>query len=176
MIDQFMKVHIILSCDTLSCKVGIKTKVLDELIKMGLSKKEIHLLLGPAGLLIQIHGLKNLNEFIKKWFDPIRKITSKESIVDKMETLIVISEGKSYIEEPYAFLFLNTQPSILDLVQEKLQSISKVLSADTVFGPYDIICAVKAKDNKGLQLLISQIQRKIPKIQVALTAIVASLY
>lgn len=171
-----MKAYMVLSCNTLSCKVGAKTKILDELIKMGLSKKDIFLLLGPAEVLIQLHGLKNLDEFISKWFNPIRKITTPEAMIDKMETLIVISEGKSFIEEPYAFLFLHTQPINLELAQEKLQGIPKVLSIDTVFGPYDIICSVKANDNKDLQLLISQIQREIPQIQATETAIVASLY
>jgi len=64
----------------------------------------------------------------------------------------------------------------LELVQERLQSMPKVLSADTVFGPYDVICSVKANDNKDLQLLINQIQREIPQIQGTETAIVASLY
>src|SRR5665648_145384 len=100
----FMKAHIILSCNTESCKVGARTKILDELIKMGLSKKDIYLLLGPAEVLIQLRGLKNLNEFINKWFNPIRKIPTQKAIIDKMETLIVISEGKSFIEEPYACL------------------------------------------------------------------------
>jgi len=161
---------------TLSCKVGVRTKVLDELIKLGLSKKDIYLLLGPAEVLIQLRGLKNLGEFVSKWFDPIRKISSQEAMIDKTETLIVISEGKSFTEEPYAFLLLNTQPRNLELVQEKVQGIPKVLSADTVFGPYDVICAVKANDNKDLQLLISQIQREVPQIQGTVTAIVASLY
>jgi DNA-binding Lrp family transcriptional regulator len=165
-----------LSCNTLSCKVGAKTKVLDELIKMGLSKKEIFLLLGPAEILIQLHGLENLDEFIKKWFNPIRKITTQEGMIDKTQTLIVFSEGKSFTEEPYAFLFLNTHPRNLELVQEKLQGIPKVLSADTVFGPYDVICAVRANDNNDLQQLISQIQNEVPQIQGTLTAIVASLY
>jgi len=171
-----MKAYIMLSCNTLSCKVGAKTKVLDDLIKMGLSKKDIYLLLGPAEILIQLHGLKNLDEFISKWFNPIRTITAQEAIIDKTETLIVISEGKSFAGEPYAFLFLHTQPRNLELVQEKLQSFPKVLSADTVFGPYDLICAVKANDNKELQLLISQIQIEVPQIQGITTAIVASLY
>jgi len=175
-IDHFMKVYMMLSCNTLSCKVGAKTKVLDELIKMGLSKKDIYLLLGPAEVLIQIHGLRTLDEFISKWFNPIRKITTEETMIDKTETLIVISEGKSFTEEPYAFLFLNTQPRNLEIVQEKLQGIPKVLSADTVFGPYDVICAVKANDNNDLQQLISQIQREVPQIQGTATAIVASLY
>jgi deferrochelatase/peroxidase EfeB len=156
--------------------VGAKTKVLDELIKMGLSKKDIYLLLGPAEVLIQLYGLKNLDEFINKWFNPIRKTTSQDAMIDKTETFIVISEGKSFTQEPYAFLFLHTQPMNLELVQEKLQSMPKVLSADTIFGPYDVICSVKANDNKDLQLLISQIQREIPQIQGTDTAIVASLY
>jgi len=171
-----MKVYMILSCNTLSCKVGAKTKVLDELIKIGLSKKDIYLLLSPAEVLIQLRGLKNLDEFISKWFDPIRTISAQGAMIDKTETLIVISEGKSFAEEPYAFLLLHTQPRNLELVQEKLQSIPKVLSADTVFGPYDLICAVKTSDNKDLQLLISQIQTEVPQIQEITTAIVASLY
>jgi DNA-binding Lrp family transcriptional regulator len=165
-----------LSCNTLSCKVGVKTKVLDELIKKGLSKKDIHLLLGPAEVLIQLCGLRNLDEFVSKWFNPIRTMTVQEAMIDKTETFIVISEGKSFAEEPYAFLFLNTQPRNLELVQEKLQGIPKVLSADTVFGPYDLICAVKANDNEDLQVLISQVQREVPQIQGTATAIVASLY
>ena len=171
-----MKAYMILSCNTLSCRVGAKTKVLDELIKMGLSKKDIYLLLGPAEVLIQLNGLKNLDEFVSKWFNPIRTITTQEAMIDKTETLIVISEGKSFTEEPYAFLFLNTHPRNLELVQEKLQAMPKVLSADTVFGPYDVICAVKANDNKDLQQLISQIQSEVPQIQGSATAIVASLY
>jgi hypothetical protein len=171
-----MNIYMILSCNTLSCKVGAKTKVLDELIKTGLSKKDIYLLLGPAEVLIKLHGLKDLNEFISKWFNPIRTITAKEAMIDKTETLIVISEGKSFAEEPYAFLFLNTQPRNLEIVQEKLQGIPKVLSADTVFGPYDVVCAIKANDNKDLQLTISQIQAEVPELQGTTTAIVAPLY
>jgi len=171
-----MKAFMMLSCNTISCKVGARTKVLDELIKLGLSKKEIYLLLGPAEIIIQIHGLTNLDEFVSKWFNPIRTLTTQEGMIDKTETFIVIAEGKSFTEEPYAFLFLNTHPRNLEIVQQKLQSIPKVLSADTVFGPYDVICAVKANDNKDLQLLISQIQRDVPQINGTITAIVASLY
>ena len=171
-----MKAYMMLSCNTMSCKVGARTKVLDELIKLGLSKKEIYLLLGPAEIIIQIPGLTNLDEFISKWFNPIRTLTTQEGMIDKTETFIVIVEGKSFTEEPYAFLFLNTHPRNLEIVQEKLQNIHKVLSADTVFGPYDVICAVKANDNKDLQILISQIQKDVPQIQGTTTAIVASLY
>jgi hypothetical protein len=151
--------------------VGAKTKVLDELIKIGLSKRDIYLLLGPAEVLIQIRGLENLDEFISRWFNPISKM--QEGIIDKTETFIVAFEGKSFAEEPNAFLFIHIQPRNLELVQEKLQGFPKVLSADVVFGPLDLICAVKANDNNDLQLLISQIQIEVPQIQVTETALVA---
>ena len=89
---------------------------------------------------------------------------------------MVISEGKTYTEEPYAFLFLNTQPRNLEQVQQDLQKIPHVLSADTVFGPYDIICAVKASDKEDLKRLIFQIQKEVPNIQGTVTAIVASIH
>ena len=161
---------------TLSCKTGAFNAVLDELIKMNLSKKDVFLLFGPVDILVQFRELKDLDEFINKWFNPIRAITPQEPMIEKTQTLIVISEGKSFTEEPYAFLFLNTQPRNLEQVQQELQSIPKVLSADTVFGPYDVICAVKANDKEDLKRLISQIQNRVPQIQGTVTAIVASLY
>jgi DNA-binding Lrp family transcriptional regulator len=160
----------------LSCKVGAFNTVLDELIKMGLSKKDVFLLFGPVDILVQFRELKDLDEFINKWFNPIRRIAPQEPIIEKTQTLIVISEGKSFTEEPYAFLFLNTQPRNLEQVQQELQSIPNVLSADTVFGPYDVICAVRASGKDDLKRLVSQIQKEVPQIQGTVTAIVASLY
>jgi hypothetical protein len=161
---------------TLSCKVGAYTKVLDELIKMHLTKKDVFLLFGPVDILIQFCGLKDLDEFINNWFNPIRAITPEEPMIDKTQTLIVISEGRPFNEEPYAFLFLNTQPRNLEKVQEMLQNIPQVLSADTVFGPYDLICAVRARDTTDLQQLVGKIQKEVPHIQGTVTEIVASLY
>ncbi len=160
----------------LSCKVGAFNRVIDELIKLNLSKKDVFLLFGPVDILVQIRGLKSLDEFIAKWFDPIRNITPQEALVDRTQTLLVLSEGNEYAEEPYAFLFLNTQPRNLELVQEKLQAIPQVLSADTVLGPFDVIVAVKAGGKEDLKTLISQIQEKVPHIQGTVTAVVASLY
>jgi DNA-binding Lrp family transcriptional regulator len=161
---------------TLGCKVGSFNRVLDELIKMGLSKKDVFLLFGPLDILVQFRGLKDLDEFINKWFNPIRTLTPEESMIEKSQTLIVISEGREFAEEPYAFLFLNTQPRNLEKVQEALQNVPQVLSADTVFGPYDLICAVRAKDRIDLQQLIAKIQKEVPHIQGTVTEIVASLY
>jgi hypothetical protein len=160
----------------LSCKVGAYNRVLDELIKMNLSKKDVFLLFGPVDILVQFSGLKTLDEFVNNWFNPIRTLTPEEPMIDKTQTLIVISEGREFNEEPYAFLFLNTQPRNLEKVQEALQNIPGVLSADTVFGPYDVICAVRVGSKVELQKLIAQIQKEVPHIQGTVTAIVASLY
>jgi deferrochelatase/peroxidase EfeB len=160
----------------LSCKVGSFNTVLDELIRLHLSKKDVFLLFGPVDILVQFRGLKDLDEFINRWFNPIRNMTPQEPMIEKTQTFIVLSEGKSFTEEPYAFLFLNTQPRNLEQVQEALQNIPQVLSADTVLGPYDVICAVKAKDRVDLQQLVSRIQKEVPHIQGTMTEIVASLY
>lgn len=160
----------------LSCKVGAFNRVIDELIKLNLSKKDIFLLFGPVDILVQIRDLKNLADFVNKWFNPIRNITQQEELIERTQTLIVLSEGNQYVEEPYAFLFLNTQPRNLELVQEKLQAIPQVLSADTVLGPFDVIAAVKASGKEDLKRLISEIQDKVPRIQGTVTAVVASLY
>ncbi len=161
---------------TLSCKAGAFNRVLDELIKLNLSKKDVFLLFGPVDILVQFPELRSLDEFINKWFNPIRNITPQEPMIEKTQTLVVISEGKSFTEEPYAFLFLNTQPRNLEQVQETLQRIPQVLSADTVFGPYDVISAVRASSKEDLKLLVSQIQKEVPHIQGTVTAIVASMY
>ena len=160
----------------LTCKVGAYSRVLDELIKMNLSKKEIFLLFGPVDILVQFRGLKNLDEFIKNWFNPIRTLTPEEPMIEKTQTLIVISEGKPVNEEPYAYLFLNTQPRNLEKVQEALQNIPEVLSADTVFGPYDVIAPVRVRDKMELQKLIARIQNEVPHIEGTVTAIVSPLY
>ena len=161
---------------TLSCRVGAYNRVLDELLKMDLSKKDVFLLFGPVDILVQFRGLKDLNEFISNWFDPIRILTPEEPMINKTQTLIVISEGKPFDEEPYAFLFLNTQPRNLEKVQETLQKIPGVLSADTVFGPFDVITAVRVRNQIELEKLIAKIQTDVPHIQGTVTAIVASLY
>ena len=98
----------------------------------------------------------------------------EEPLIEKTQTWITLSEGKPFTEEPYAFLFMNTQPRNIEQVQQALQTIPQILSADVVFGPYDIICAIKAKDKEELQQVITQIQKDIPNIQGTMTQIVAS--
>lgn len=60
----------------------------------------------------------------------------------------------------------------MDKVHKILLSIPGVLSADTVFGSYDIICAVKANREADLGQLYSRIQQNVPGIEGSMTAIV----
>jgi hypothetical protein len=161
---------------TLSCKAGAYNRVLDELIKMRLSKKDFFLLFGAADILVQFSGLKGLDEFVTNWFNPIRALTPEEPLVEKTQTIIVISEGRPYEEEPYAFLFFNTQPRNLEKLQETLQNIPGVLSADTVFGTYDVICAVRVRDKIALKQLVGRIEKEVPDIKETVTEIIVPLY
>jgi len=160
----------------LSCKVGTFNSLLDELIKLNLSKKEIHLLFGPVDIFVQFDELKDCDEFINKWFDTIRRLTPQEPMVEKIQPLIVVSKGKLLTEEPFAFLFMNTQPRNLERVQKELECFPQVLSADTTLGSYELVCAVKASNNQDLIKLVAKIQEAVPHIQGTVTAIVSSLY
>jgi hypothetical protein len=159
----------------ISCKVGCFNKVLDELLGKGLTKKEVFLLFGPIDILVQLSGISGIDEFVKEWFNPIRKITPTEVMIKRTETFVVLNEGKAFSEEPYAFLFLSCEPRELETVQQKLQATPQVLSADIVFGSYDIICPVKAGNKTELQRLVGKIE-EIPGIQDTVTEIVASIY
>ena len=158
---------------SLTCKAGAYNRVLNELLDLNVPRGDIFLLFGPVDVFIQFKELKNLDEFIEKWFNPVRMIGAKEALITKTLTFIVISEGPLFAEEPYAFTFLNTQPRNLEKVRKALLTIPEVLSADTVFGPYDIICSVRAKDRADLERVIRHIQNNIAGIEGSMTAVVA---
>lgn len=159
----------------LSCKPGVYNTVLEDLLRLNIPRGDIFLLLGPMDMLVQFTGLRSLNEFIEKWFNPIRLIGAEDTLVTRSTTLIVINEGPPYAEEPFGFLFLNTQPRNLEKLQKALLSLPEVISADTVFGPYDLICAVRANNNAHLEQAIGHIHRNVPGIEGAMTSVVASL-
>ncbi len=159
----------------ISAKVGCFNRVLDELIKMKLSKNDVFLLFGPLDIIVRFKEIESFNVFIKEWYDPIRKILPQNPLITKTETFIVAIEGKPFNEEPYAFVFANCDPSNIEEVQKEIQKIHNVLSAEVVFGPYDLICPVKATNKAQLQRLVSEIE-KISGIQDTVTEIVASLY
>ena len=159
----------------LTCKVGAYNKVLQELMKLNIPRGDIFLLFGPVDVLVQFRGLKDVDEFSEKWFTPIRMISSKEELITKTMTFVVVSEGNSYAEEPFAFMFLNVKPKHLENAQQALLKVPEVISADIVFGPYDIIAPLRAKDQVDLERVISHIHRDVPGIEGAATTIVAMI-
>lgn len=132
------------------------------------------LLFGSVDILIRFVNLKSLDEFIEKWFNPVRMIGAEEDLITKTLSLIVISEGPLITEKPFAFVFLNAQPKNLENVQKSLLNIPEVLSADTVFGPYDVICSVKANDQMDLLCIVTKIQ-EIPGVENSVTSIVSPI-
>ena len=159
----------------LTCKPGSYNEVLKKLlIGLHIDQQNVFLLFGPVDILVQFNNLESLDDFITNWFNKVRMIGEDENLLTKTQTLIVISEGPALTETPFAFVFLNTQPEALDNVQEKLLTFSQTLSADTVFGPYDVICSVKAKNQEDLERAILKIQ-KIHGIEHSMTSIVSPI-
>lgn len=158
---------------SLTCSAGDYNTVLTELLKLGISVGDVFLLFGPLDILVQFRNLESLDEFIEKWFNPVRMIGAEEGLITKTLSFVVISESPLFAEEPFAFVFLNTRPPDLEKVRTALLTIPEVLSADSVFGPYDIVCSIRAKDQAELERVVSRIQKNIAGIEGSITAIVA---
>jgi len=159
----------------LTCKPGSYNEVLKKLLLgLHLDQQNVFLLFGPVDILVQFAELKDLKEFTEKWFDPIRMIGAEEDLIAKTVSLVAISEGPKLVEKPFAFIFLNTKPKNLETVRTKLLTIPEVLSADSVLGPFDVICSVKAADPEELETLVSVIQQ-IPGIETSFTSLVSPI-
>lgn len=159
----------------LKCKSGSYNNVIKKLVfGMRIDQKDVDLLFGPVDILVQFRNLSSFGEFVEKWFDPIRTIGEEQEWITKTLSLLVISEGPACDEKPYAYVFLNVKPSSLEAVRAKLLSIPEVLSADSVFGPYDVICSVKAEDPEELETLVLVIQQ-IQGIEDSSTSIVSPI-
>ena len=159
----------------LACKAGGYNKVLNELLEINIPKRDIFLLYGPIDVLVKFEGSKSLQEFVEKWFNPVRMVCSKERLIAKTMTYIVVIEGPPYMEEPFAFMFLNVQPRDAELAREKLLKNPHVISADFVFGPCDLIVPVRAKNNVDLERVVSSIHSDVSGIEEAYTTVVAMM-
>lgn len=159
----------------LTCKPGSYNEVLKKLLfGLHIDQQNVFLLFGPLDVLVQFNDLKDFQEFKDRWFDPIRIIGAEEDLIARTVSLVAISEGPKLTEKPFAFVFLNAKPKSLETVRTKLLSISEVLSADSVLGPYDVICSVRAKDAYELESLVSAIQQ-IEGIEASSTSIVSPI-
>lgn len=157
----------------LSCKGGCYNQVIEELTGMDIPIGNIFLLYGPIDVLIRFEGFCSLEEFVKKWFNPVRLVGAKEKLISKTTTYIVINEGPTFMETPFGFMFLNVQPRDVETAQEKLLKIPNVISADFVFGPCDLIVPVRAKSNVDLERVVQSIHCAVSGIEEAITTIVA---
>jgi hypothetical protein len=159
----------------LTCKSGAYNEVLKKLLLgLQIDQQNVFLLFGPVDILIQFNDLENMDDFVQNWFNKVKMVGAEENLLTKTLSLIVISEGRLPSERPFAFLFLNAQPKNLENVQRSLLAFPEVLSADTVFGPYDLICSVKANGQEDLARTVLAIQR-IAGVESSVTSIVSPI-
>jgi DNA-binding Lrp family transcriptional regulator len=159
----------------LKCKPGSYNEVLKKLLfELNIDQRNVFLLFGPVDILVQFPELESTQEFIDKWLHPIRLLGVDEAMLSKTISLITVSEGPKLAEKPYAFILLNTEPKSLENVRTELLKIPEVLSADSVLGPFDVICSVKAADPQELETLVLLIQQ-IPGIEASTTSVVSPI-
>jgi DNA-binding Lrp family transcriptional regulator len=159
----------------LTCKNGQYNEVIEKLTEMEIQLGNIYLLYGPIDIMVKFDDLTNIEEFIAKWFNPIRNIGADKNSIWKTMTYIVAIEGPKYAESPFAFMFLNVQPRDAELVQKKLIALPQVISADFVFGPCDFIVPVRAKNQIDLQKTIQAVHNSVTGLEEAYTTVVAML-
>jgi len=159
----------------LTCKLGAYNEVLKKLIcGLQLDQRNIFLLFGPIDILIQFNDLENLDDFVQNCFNKVKMVGAEENLLTKTLSLIVVSEGRLQSERPFAFLFLNAQPKNVENIQRTLLLFPEMLSADIVFGPYDLICSVRANGQEELERTISAVQ-SIPGVEGSVTSIVSTI-
>jgi DNA-binding Lrp family transcriptional regulator len=130
---------------------------------------------GPIDILIELSHLENLDVYIERLFNPIRMIGDGEGIITKTLTFVVIQEGPSLMEAPFAIVFLNTRPERLENVRRGVLACPEVISADSVFGPYDVICPISAKNIADLERTILNIQTNVSGLESTMTCLVKAV-
>jgi hypothetical protein len=147
-----------------------------ELVALKVPRGDSFLLFGPIDILIEFRGVTDLEEYIERWLTPISRIGEGEKLVTDTLTLIVGKEGRLVREIPFAVIFLSVQPQQFETVRRGIQSVPEVLSADLVFGPYDIICPVRAKNMADLEQVVLSVQTRVSGIERTLTCLVKAVY
>jgi DNA-binding Lrp family transcriptional regulator len=156
---------------SLSCRTGYYRQVLRELGKIKISNSDIHLLFGPMDILCKFE-FNSIDDFRTEFFDQVRNIGGEEEWIAQSMTFFVIDSRGENVDNPFAYIFLNTHPRNLEKVQKAILEIPQIMTADTVFGLYDIICSVKARNREELEKVIDHIQRNIKEITSSVTAII----
>ena len=167
--DVRMKAYMGLTCDPENYESVLKKLV----FRMFVDPKDMYLLSGPFDILIEFNGLRNLKEFVEKWFNPLRMMGEDAELITKILSLIVISESAILPEKPSAFVFMNARPRSLEKVRASLLTLPEVLSAGSVIGPFDLISSVKTKNNSDLERVVSIIEN-IPGVENSTASQVAA--
>lgn len=158
----------------LACKPETYDDVLKKMVfRLFIDPKDIHLLSGPMDILTEFNGLRSLEEFVKKWFNPLRMMGENNDLVTKIVSLIVISEKAIPAEQPSAFVFMNARPKSLENVRSHLMGLPEVVSASSVIGPYDLMSSVVTKGDSDLARVVSAIDA-IPGVESSVASQVAA--
>lgn len=72
-----------------------------------------------------------------------------------------------------AFIFINTETGVEQLLQEEIRSLDGVKEVYQLFGEYDILAVVEESNEKEVQKTVSWELRKIKGIRGTNTMIVA---
>ena len=70
-----------------------------------------------------------------------------------------------------AYCMINVKPGQEDAVIKRLKNDSRVSQADSVYGEYDVVALISAKDMKDLQDFLMDKIRKIKSIEKTSTMI-----
>ena len=159
----------------LTCRGGCYNKVLEQLTAMSIPVGNIFLLHGIIDVLVKFEGFNSIDDFMKNWFNPVRMVGAEEQLIAKTTTYMVVTEGPAFMEEPFAFMFLNVQPRDVDLAQQTLLKLPDVITADFVFGPCDLIVPVRAKNNVDLERVIRTIHCSVSGIEEAHITVVTMI-
>lgn len=160
----------------LICKVGTPRKVLDQLIALNIPGGDIFLLFGPLDILIELPQVNTISDYLEQWLNPISNIGVEESLITQTLTFIVGYEGPAIQEVPFAIVFINTKPPLAENVRRNALSLPGVLTADFVFGSYDIICPIQANDMSELERTVITLQTTVPGIVRTTTCLVKEVY
>lgn len=158
------------------CKVGTPRRVLKKLLDLNIPGGDIFLLFGLLDILIEFEKVQSLEEYFQKSLTPIMMIGADEELIAETLTLIVGQEGPPITEVPYAVIFMKTKPPKVEDVRRSILAIPEVLSADGVFGPYDLVVPVRAKDLADLERVLINVQTSSSGIERTMTCIVKEVY
>ena len=96
----------------LSCKSGSCMDVFMALVRKFIDQRDIFLLFGPVDILIRFNNVKSNEEFIEKWFNPIRMIGADEGLITKTLSFITISQGPEITKNLLLLFSLIQNPKI----------------------------------------------------------------